>query len=168
MKKLKVFAGDTRLKDVWVGASKWEIIKFRTARFLRKLFIITSIIGVTAGVSYASFKAGGTLSPITVFADKIVQVPVVDNSLPPVLIRIEKCESSDMQNNSQGQTLIHVNSNGTYDQGEFQINSTWNSTATKLGYDLSTAQGNEDMAKYLYANIGTSPWSASSAKCWNK
>jgi hypothetical protein len=165
MKKIKVFAGDTRLKDVWVGASKWEVFKFRTARFLRKLFITTAIVTSVSGIAYGSFKAGSTLSPVTVFADRVVNVPVTPIS--PVLSRIEKCESSDMQDNTQGQMLIHVNTNGTYDQGEYQINSTWNATATKLGYDLSTSVGNESMAQWLYENVGTSPWS-SSQKCWSK
>ena len=165
IKKIKVFAGNTRLKDVWVGASKWEVFKYRTARFLRKLFIVTSITAAVVGIAVGSYKAGGTLSPVTVFADKFVNVPIV--AVTPVLSRIEKCESDDMQENSQGQILIHMNANGTYDEGEYQINSSWNATATKLGYDLSTANGNEAMAQYLYQNVGTSPWSASE-KCWSK
>lgn len=145
--------------------TKWQVLKYRITKFLKKLFITTAIVASVVGIAYGSFKAGATLSPVTVFADKIVNVPVTPVS--PVLIRIEKCESDDMQNNSQGQTLIHVNSNGSYDQGEYQINSTWNTEATKLGYNLSTADGNQNMAQYLYENVGTSPWSSSS-KCWSK
>jgi|ERR1700733_4789176 len=167
IKKLKVFAGDTRLKDVWVGASRWEIIKFRTARFLRKLFIVTSIIGATAGISYASFKAGGTLSPVTVFADKIVNVPIVqDQPFPPMLQKICDAESGGNQFLPNGNV---VRGKVTPDDvGYCQIHeSLWEDKARSLGYDIYTEQGNKDMALWIFDNYGTAPWNASKS-IWSK
>lgn len=85
----------------------------------------------------------------------------------PIMDRISSCESGDSQMNKHGQLLIHVNANGTYDIGKYQINSIHEAEATKLGYDLSTEDGNEAYAKFLYANRGTGHW-YSSQKCWAK
>ncbi len=84
----------------------------------------------------------------------------------PIMDRIAKCESDNSQTKN-GQTLIHINSNGTYDQGRFQINSIHNAEASKLGFNLATEEGNTAYAKWLYANKGTGDW-ASSQGCWKK
>jgi integrase len=39
--------------------------------------------------------------------------------------------------------------------------------AEALGYDFHTRDGNESMARYLFANYGSVPWQ-SSAKCWSR
>jgi hypothetical protein len=164
----KVFYGNQYIGKITVDGkryTKWQLFKYRFWLYTKRAFKVAMAIVCLSWFGYGAYLTGGMNNPKTVFAEK--DVPVIDNTLPPVLQRIEKCESSNMQKNSQGQTLIHVNTNGTYDQGEFEINSTWNAQATKLGYDLSTADGNEAMARWLYANIGTSPW-YSSQNCWQK
>lgn len=90
----------------------------------------------------------------------------------PIMDRIADCESGNGTVGSatqfkNGQVLISINSNGTYDQGKYQINSIHNKEASALGFNLATEEGNTDYAKYLYANAGTSDW-ASSQKCWAK
>ena len=58
-----------------------------------------------------------------------------------------------------------------YDPGiqhEPQINTVvWGKKAQELGYDVRTREGNEQMARYLFAHYGSVPWQ-SSAACWNR
>ncbi len=64
---------------------------------------------------------------------------------------------------------MHVNSNGTTDVGEWQINMNADNIRieAKMGFNVLTQEGNKAMADWLYANVGTGPW-ASSANCWRK
>ena len=85
----------------------------------------------------------------------------------PVMERISICESNGQQLNADGQVLIKVNNNGTYDTGAMQINSIWNKKATELNLDLTKEADNNAFALWLYKNYGTGSWSAT-AKCWSK
>lgn len=115
------------------------------------------------GASLFSFK----IEPNTVYAETKVAVLVHEAAvIPPVLQRIKGCESGGNQFKN-GQVLISINKNGTYDQGEYQINSIHNKDAATRGYDLATEAGNEGYAVYLYQTFGTPDWSASYA-CWGK
>lgn len=54
------------------------------------------------------------------------------------------------------------------DIGAFQINlPTWGASATKLGYDIYTFQGNFDMAKWIFDNYGAQQWKYSEG-CWGQ
>lgn len=101
--------------------------------------------------------------------NKIVyaQVTVKDTTLSPVMQRIEQCESTNRQKGKDGQVIVHINKDGTYDMGKFEINSTWNATATKMGYDLTNENDNQAFAVWIYENRGTGDW-YSSSNCWNK
>lgn len=96
--------------------------------------------------------------------------PVVKAELvkefPPILTKIAKCESPT-GHWKNGQVVVGVNKNGSYDTGKYQINSIWNKKATELGFNLAVEQDNEAMAEWIYANRGTGDWS-SSANCWRK
>lgn len=127
-------------------SSIWKSIKW----FSKRVAIGTSIIVLLASV----YVAGG-------YGNPVVRAELVKEGLPPVLQKIAKCESGNSQFKN-GQVLI----NATQDMGKYQINlPTWGKKATELGYNLSTEQGNEDMALWLYKNKGTGSWSSSS-KCW--
>lgn len=123
-------------------------------------------IGLAVGLSVGFTNSADAQ---TVYISKEVQVPV--EMTAPVLDRISDCESgtgkvgSASQFNKAGQVLVHVNTNGTYDIGKYQINSIHNADATKRGFNLSTEEGNTGYAKYMYANLGTGDWSSSQA-CW--
>lgn len=84
----------------------------------------------------------------------------------PILIEIARCESTFMQYDKDGNVVRgRVNS---ADIGVMQINEKYHlDTATKLGLDLHTVEGNVAYAKLLYRDQGASPWSASSG-CWGK
>jgi len=162
MKYTKVFFGDKRLKDVVVGATKWQVFKYRFVKMVRKVAIASFIIGLV----YGSFHLGRkTTQPEVVFADREVMVEVEKES--PVLKRIAVCESGGSHYNKDGQVIMRANTNGTVDTGKFQINSVWNKKAGEMKLDLTKEADNETFAKWLYANKGTEPW-YSSKTCWNK
>lgn len=160
MKYTKVFWGESRLKDIVVGATKWQVFKYRAAIALRRL-VLTSFV---LGLCYGSFKLGAYLFPDVVYAEKIVEVPV--ESTAPVLERIAHCESPT-GHYKDGQVVVKSNMNGTVDIGAYQINSVHAKLATKLGYDITKAEDNKAFALYLYKTMGTEPWYSSKA-CWNK
>ena len=83
-----------------------------------------------------------------------------------VLDRIANCESSNRQYGKDGQVLVNINSNGSYDIGRYQINSVWNQQATKLGFNLFKEEDNRAFALWLFKTHGTTAWE-SSRKCWN-
>lgn len=84
----------------------------------------------------------------------------------PILVEIARCESSFRHLDTDGEVLRGKVNNG--DVGLMQINEYYHGdTATKLGLDLETLEGNMAYAKYLFNKEGGQPWVASS-KCWNK
>ena len=137
----------------------------RSGNFVKKWIGRMAIVMVVLWGMTGTLKLGQHLFPIKVYAQQVVTVK--DTTLSPVMVRIAKCESGNVQKGNDGQIVIHVNKDGSYDMGLFQINSTWNKTATKLGYDLTNDKDNQSFAEWLYENIGTSPWSSSST-CWNR
>ena len=91
---------------------------------------------------------------------------VQDDTLPPVLQRIAQCESAGQHFTRDGKVLR--GKRHPQDTGLFQINAAvWAKQAEALGYDIHTRDGNESMARYLFANYGSVPWQ-SSAKCWSR
>jgi hypothetical protein len=53
------------------------------------------------------------------------------------------------------------------DEGILQINTwVWQASATQMGDNLNTLEGNLAFGKYLYQKYGTAPWSASEG-CWS-
>ena len=137
----------------------------RSGMFMKKWIGRSALLMVVLWGMTGTLKLGQHLFPVKVYAQQVVTVK--DTTLSPVMVRIAKCESGNVQKGKDGQIVIHVNKDGSYDMGLFQINSTWNKTATKLGYDLTNNNDNQSFAEWLYENIGTSPWSSSS-QCWNK
>lgn len=83
----------------------------------------------------------------------------------PVMADIAFCESRFKHFDQYGNVLRgRVNS---LDVGVMQINEKYHAgTASRLGINLYTLEGNLEYAKYLYETKGTSPWVHSSG-CWN-
>lgn len=159
---LKVTYMGSPLKYIYPHASRFQVFKYKLGRGIRVAVICLFASGMTYGV----FSAGkSTTLPVYVRAE--VQVPVEVEIKAPVMERIAKCESGNMQFKN-GQVLINVNTNGTYDQGKYQINSIWNKKAGEMGLNLAIEKDNEAFAMYLYKNYGTQPWEASRPHCWNK
>lgn len=130
------------------------------ALWLARMAIFAAAVGIVA-----SFIASSTVTA------QVPQVVTVE-AKAAVMDRIADCESGNGKPGSatqfkNGQVVINVNTNGTYDQGKYQINSIHNAAATKLGFNLATEEGNTGFAKWMYANLGTGDW-YSSQKCWGK
>lgn len=58
-------------------------------------------------------------------------------------------------------TAKHINTNGTYDSGYFQINSQHITLAKSMGINIFTPKGNADFAIHLIRKNGLRDWSAS-------
>lgn len=143
--------------------SRFDSFKSAVKRLVRGVVRISLV----TLVGYGIYLAGGAFNSTHRVEAVTVEAP------SPILDRIADCESgsgktgSGNQIGKSGQTLISLNTNGTYDIGKYQINSIHNAEATKLGFNLMTEEGNYGYAKYLYQNKGTGDWS-SSAHCWQK
>lgn len=84
----------------------------------------------------------------------------------PVMADIASCESHYRQYDSNG--AIYRGTQNNQDVGVMQINEHYHlDTATKLGFDIYSIEGNVAYARYLYEKEGVTPW-ASSSPCWSK
>jgi hypothetical protein len=84
----------------------------------------------------------------------------------PVMIAIAQCESKFKQFGTDGSALLGGWGGGMI--GVFQIfESVHKKSASALGFDLATLEGNLGYAKHLYTQEGTTPWN-SSKSCWQK
>lgn len=84
----------------------------------------------------------------------------------PLLAEISRCESTFRQYGDNGKPIKGLVNKS--DIGIMQINTYYHGeSAQKLGFDLTTIDGNLGYARYLYGKYGTDPWSSSS-KCWKK
>lgn len=131
--------------------------------FIKARVLPTAIIGLVGIMIGAASFSSSTVTAVTQEVVKEVEV----KGYAAVMDRIAQCESGGKQFGKHGQVIININTNGTYDQGKYQINSIHNGTATNLGYNLATEEGNEGFAYWMYENLGTRDW-YSSEKCWRK
>lgn len=84
----------------------------------------------------------------------------------PVLADIAWCESRMRHVGKDGEIFRGVVNNK--DIGVMQINTRFHeATATDMGIDLYSLEGNLEYASYLYEKQGTKPWNASKP-CWGK
>lgn len=170
MRPTKVFVNGKRLKDMYVGATRWQVFKYKLRRFVIKL----AQAGTFILALYIAGGLGSAFNPKIVYAEPVVVTP-------PVLERIAQCESHKNHyctdalvakhmcpKGMVGQVLVRGNNNKSVDVGLYQINAdVWGATATKHGFNIFTEEGNKAMALWIYENKGTEPW-YSSAKCWAK
>jgi len=147
---------------LWFAWRKFIYRVQRTIVIGGKLTVVAWLMvgSLEYGIAYAKGNQVMYIAPMAFAAE-------VPQTIPPILEKIAKAESGDSQVGTTGQTIIHVNTNGTYDTGKYQINSIWNALATKLGYNLMIEKDNEAFALYLFNNYGSEPWSSSKAR-WDK
>lgn len=60
MKATKLYYNGKRLKDIYVGASKWQVFKYKMRMFFRKVFIMT----VALGIIYIAVQFGRAYYPV--------------------------------------------------------------------------------------------------------
>lgn len=74
-KVLKVTYMGEPLRNIYPHASRFQVFKYKIAMFMRKVIIVTMIVGATSGVLYGTFYAGrATTEPVKVFADRHIDV----------------------------------------------------------------------------------------------
>ena len=79
-----------------------------------------------------------------------------------VMIKVAACEGGIRMNAPDNPT------NGSYDQGVYQISKKYHGTRTKrLALNMHDVRDNIEYAKILYDEQGLAPWSASK-HCWSK
>ena len=167
MKKMKVFYGDKRLRDIYPHATKWEVLKYNTAQFMRKVFIVfvgsafTTIIFLIMQDVFVNSEIErrmAEMKPEVVLENK--------SGIPPVMERIAECESGNRHFKDNGQVVTNLNSGRSLDIGRYQINEkVWGKKAGEMKLDLTDEEDNETMALWIYANFGTEDWKYS-AHCW--
>jgi hypothetical protein len=117
--------------------------------------------------------SASTTSPVVApVAPAIVKTPKTVEEMvkeyfkdSPIMTKIAWCESRNRQFEKDGKT-VYTGRIDADDTGVMQINKYYHlKTATKLGINLDTVEGNMAYAKYLYEKEGTVPWNSSS-KCW--
>lgn len=96
-------------------------------------------------------------------------IKVSNKGLPPLLVRIRFCESTD---NYNARNPERVYWHGKYignASGGFQIvDDTWRSYNKKYKHAMDAPRAvQDDVATRLYADQGTGPWAASKS-CWSK
>jgi len=168
--KTRIYAGTRYLGRFTCDGKRYtrfQLAKLQAVAMFKKSIIIAAVIVLggwlfTAGV----ILARNTIEPERVWAKEVIEVPIREKA--PVMERIKQCESGGKHINPKtGQVYMLANTNKTVDVGIFMLNTVWHKKAKELGYDITTLQGNEDMAYWIYENVGTSPW-IYSMSCWNK
>jgi len=162
-KTLRVIYNFQPMLNYYPYATTWKIIKWKMARSVRNVSIVASFV-IVGGASALTWNK---LHPVTVWAEKTIEVPI-EKGIPPIMSRIAKCESGGVHIDPKtGQVIMRSNTNGSVDVGKFQINSIWFKKASDLGLDITKELDNEKMAMWIYENKGTTDWSASQT-CWYK
>ena len=134
------------------------ILESKGGTCLSKLLIICAIFT-------AAQLEGAPAAEAAVHDQAAVRKAVVEEfSDVPEMIEIARCESKFRQYTDSGNPFY-----GGYGHqmiGVFQFyESVHNRTATTLGYDLTTLEGNIGYARYVYEMQGLTPWN-SSRSCW--
>ena len=84
----------------------------------------------------------------------------------PIMTEIAHCESKFRHFGKNGSVLRGAAVKE--DIGVMQVNEFYHKkTATKIGLDIYSIEGNVAYARYLFEKEGTTPW-LSSSRCWNK
>lgn len=121
-KMLKVFYNGEFLRNVYPHCTKWELFKYRFAKFMRKVVIASFLIGCI----YGSFQLGRiTTNPIYVkaedkssemFADKI------EGLKNDVIAKLASCESAGYKE-SDGIIILDTNNKASIGQYQWQVKS---------------------------------------------
>jgi len=146
-------------KEVRDSRGRFSSFKKGLKNFAKKvLFYFMVAVGISIATLFGGYYLGSTTT---------YQNVIAENKIPPILVKIAKCESNNLHYGKSGQVILSANTNDTVDVGRYQINSVWFKKATELGLDVTKEQDNEKMAVWIYENRGTEDW-YSSKNCWQK
>jgi hypothetical protein len=126
--------------------------------------VISGILLIVGAVLGKVLRPGEERRPVSHMLQETRVVIVKDDTLPPVMQRIARCESQGQHFTKDGKVVR--GKRNPQDTGLFQINTAiWGKKAQELGYDIHSQEGNQQMARYLFENYGSVPWQTSAA-CW--
>lgn len=121
------------------------------------IFLLAGALGAPSDIS--ALQAEGQANPETLGA--YVREYFAET---PVLAEIAWCESRMRHLDKDGS--VYRGKVNASDIGVMQINTAYHeATATDMGIDLYSLEGNLAYAKHLYEKQGTKPWNASKP-CW--
>lgn len=120
MKKIKVFQNGKRLRDVYPYATKFQVFKFKLAKFVRKVVVTSFIIGLIAG----AYQVGKETTSSTVVqaedtSREMLEVRI-DTLKDKVVSDIQKCESAGHKE-SDGLIVFDSNKKASLGTMQFQI-----------------------------------------------
>lgn len=121
--------------------------------------MILAVAMLIAGAVVSHAEAAG-------LHDKTAVIEAVQKEFEdvPAMVEIARCESKFRQFTDSGN--VFYGGYGNQMIGIFQFyESVHSGTASRLGHDLGTIEGNIAYARYLYEMEGLSPWN-SSKSCW--
>jgi len=123
------------------------------------LALILFLIG--AGIVFAQSYAGNLHQNQEIRElDSLAAPPLFIQKHARQLAAIRKCESGDRHYDNNGNIIV----SRTGDVGMYQVNlKSWQKEAERLGYDIWTPDGNEQMAYHILATQGLRAW-----VCWKK
>jgi len=132
----KVFFGETRLKDIAVGATKWEVFKYKTTRLIKRLLVASFILGAIVG----AFKIGRTTTtPIFVQAeDKSSEMyqEKIEGLKDAVMSKLSQCEGGGYKE-SDGIIIMDTNNKLSIGQFQWQVSSVQHYYKLMTGKDIS-------------------------------
>lgn len=134
------------------------ILESKRGTCLSKLFLVV--------ILFVALQLGSASIVEAAVHDRTAVINAVQKEFAdvPAMIEIARCESKFRQFTDNGNPFY-----GGYGHnmiGVFQFyDSVHDRTATTLGYDLTTLEGNIGYARYVYEMQGLAPWN-SSRSCW--
>lgn len=120
MKSIKILYNGQPLRNIYPHATRWQVIKYRTCRFVRKCVIGTVATGSLAGAA----MIGGQFLPSETYTATSTPViidnltPKIDNLKAKTLSTLKACESSGY---SENDGIIIFDSNAKASIGLYQF-----------------------------------------------
>lgn len=116
MKSTKLFRNGARLKDIYVGATRWQVFKFKLARFMRKLILRSLLVGGWVAMIAVLIHFNAATADVEIPADTLgVKVSELKED---VLNKIQNCERAG---HSEDDGIIIFDSNNKASIGTFQF-----------------------------------------------
>ena len=122
MNKFRQLLNRVELHEYQAHATKWQAFKYRVGIFLiGKVFRWAVVLGAFGAVGYATFMFGAAKYPVTVYAEKPVDISLeekIDEFKAELLATLKKCES---QGHKEDDGLIILDTNNKASIGLFQF-----------------------------------------------
>lgn len=131
MKTIKVSWNGKRLKDVYPYATKWQVVKYRVKRLVRKCLIVS--LGMA--IVYGAFLVGQASRPIEIKAEQDTLGLKVNELKGALLDQLKACE------NGEGAVIVFdSNKKASVGSYQFQIDTVKHYYKAFYGQELSTKE----------------------------